>query len=112
MSKFLKLNWILISLLTFATCSNDDSIKVEPSTVLPVTGKPYTIVDTGIIDFYSNTSKISTPASTQIYYGQDATYIGNQPSYTNNGDGTVTDNITGLQWEKDMGTKITFDEAF
>ena len=33
-------------------------------------------------------------------------------SYTNNGDGTITDNVTGLMWEKDMGTKITFNEAF
>ncbi|WP_202813775.1 hypothetical protein [Defluviitalea phaphyphila] len=28
---------------------------------------------------------------------------GNQPSYTDNGDGTITDNVTGLMWMKDMG---------
>ena len=33
-------------------------------------------------------------------YGEDADYKGNQPSYTDNSDDTVTDNNTGLMWEK------------
>ena len=33
--------------------------------------------------------------------GDDASYFGNRKSYTDNGDGTVTDNNTGLMWQKD-----------
>lgn len=72
----------------------------------------YPIVDTDVHDHYSNTAVITAPTSGQAFYGQDATYDGNQPSYTDNGDGTITDDVTGLMWEQDMGTKITFDAAF
>jgi hypothetical protein len=44
--------------------------------------------------------------------GQDGDYIINPPSYTDNGDGTITDNVTGLVWQKqDDGTKRTWDNA-
>lgn len=71
----------------------------------------YPIVDTGVDDFYNNTSIISAPSSGQAFYGQDASYSGNQPSYTDNGNGTVTDNVTGLMWQQDMGSKITYAQA-
>lgn len=72
----------------------------------------YPIVDTGITTYYSDAEVISQPSPGEVFYGQDANYKGNQPSYTNNGDGTVTDNVTGLMWEKEMGSKMTFEEAF
>ncbi|MDX2359286.1 MAG: DUF1566 domain-containing protein [Crocinitomicaceae bacterium] len=72
----------------------------------------YPIVDTGVDDHYDNTAIISATSSGQAFHGQDATYNGNQPSYTDNGDGTITDNVTGLMWEQDMGVKISFDDAF
>ncbi len=72
----------------------------------------YPIVDTDVSDFYNNNSIIPAPTIGQAFYGQDAQYSGNQPSYTDNGDGTITDNVTGLMWEKDMGTKITYDSSF
>ena len=72
----------------------------------------YPIVDTGVSDFYDNNSIITSPSVGQSFYGQDAQYNGNQPSYTNNGDGTITDNVTGLMWEQDMGDKIGYDAAF
>ncbi|PNW29714.1 Lcl C-terminal domain-containing protein [Formosa algae] len=72
----------------------------------------YPIVDTGVTVFYSNNAVISVPNSGDEFYGQDATYTGNQPSYTDNGDGTITDNVTGLMWEKDMGEKMTFEASF
>jgi len=71
----------------------------------------YPIVDTDVQEHYSNTVIISAPSSGQAFYGQDATYNGNQPSYTDNGDGTITDNVTGLMWEQDMGIKISYDDA-
>lgn len=71
----------------------------------------YPIVDTKVQDFTSNTAIITTPTIGNAFYGQDATYHGNEPSYTDNGNLTITDNVTGLMWEKDMGTKITYTDA-
>jgi len=71
----------------------------------------YTIVDTGVHEFYNNTEVIAAPAPGAAFYGQDASYEGNEPSYTDNLDGTITDNVTGLMWQKDMGVKITFNAA-
>jgi hypothetical protein len=73
---------------------------------LSVIPQTYKIVDTGQKDFYNNTSIITEPQEGESFYGQDAHYVGNQPLYTDNGDGTVTDNITGLMWQKSF---ITLD---
>lgn len=44
--------------------------------------------------------------------GQDGEYQSTQMSYTDNDDGTVTDNVTGLVWQKDCdGILYTFDDA-
>jgi hypothetical protein len=75
-------------------------------------GQNYPIVDTHVSDYYSNNAIISAPTVGQAFYGQDANYSGNQPSYTDNGDGTITDNVTGLMWEQDMGVKISYYDAF
>ena len=72
----------------------------------------YKIVDTNVQEYYNNTAIISAPSVGQAFYGQDATYSDNQPSYINNGDGTITDNVTGLMWEQDMGVKIPYADAF
>lgn len=59
----------------------------------------YAVVDTGQDQCYSNTAAISCPDSGESFYGQDAQYLGNQPSYTRSDDGlTVYDNVTGLTW--------------
>lgn len=71
----------------------------------------YPIVDTDVSDHYSTTAIISATSEGDTFHGQDASYNGNQPSYTDNGDGTITDNVTGLMWEQDMGDKISYDEA-
>ncbi len=112
-SKIIGLGFIyLLSVvgLSFAACNkDDDDIKTEDN--LPDISD-YPVVSTNQTAFYSDISIISEPNSGDAFYGQDATYMGNQPSYTDNGDGTITDNITGLMWEQDMGDKITCDEAF
>ena len=71
---------------------------------------PYPIVDTDVKDFSNNTELISIPAPGDLFYGQDATYSGRHPSYTDHGNGTVTDNVTGLTWAKDMGGKISYSK--
>ncbi len=72
----------------------------------------YQIVDTGQQKFYSNSKAIMQPAPGNAYFGQDASYLINPPSYTDNNDGTITDNVTGLTWQKVMSEKLTYKEAF
>ena len=81
----------------------------------------YPIVDTGQKKFYNNTNEITEPSKGESFYSQDAQFNGNQPSYTDNGDGTVTDNVTGLMWQKspelngdgiiNYNDKLTYAEA-
>ena len=59
----------------------------------------YPIVDTGQNTFWnSNGEEIAAPVEGDAFYGQDAQFTGNAPSYQDNGDGTVSDLITGLMW--------------
>lgn len=43
--------------------------------------------------------------------GEDADFTINAPSYTDNGDGTITDNITGLMWQKNDGGEMMFENT-
>ncbi|WP_376877871.1 DUF1566 domain-containing protein [Albirhodobacter sp. R86504] len=43
---------------------------------------------------------INCPAAGHALYGQDAQDIRTPADYTDNGDSTVTDNVTGLLWQK------------
>jgi len=44
-------------------------------------------------------------------FGEDADYSINPPFFINNGDGTVTDTITGLMWQKKDGGEMTIENA-
>jgi len=83
---------------------------------------PYPVVDTGQAACYDNQSHITCPSTGQAFFGQDAQYDGNQPSYTLSADGlTVYDNVTGLTWTQspdlngdgdiDVEDELTFSEA-
>ncbi|WP_299781895.1 DUF1566 domain-containing protein [uncultured Formosa sp.] len=114
-TKFLKRSIGLLVVLSVFSCeddsvnSTDEGQDTDNGTV--VSGYTYAIVDSGVSDFYSDEAIISEPSEGDAFYGQDATYNGNQPSYTDNGDGTVTDNITGLMWQQDMGEKMSYADA-
>ena len=43
--------------------------------------------------------------------GEDSDSAINPQSFTDNGDGTITDNITGLMWQKVDGGEMTFENA-
>ncbi len=60
----------------------------------------YPIAGTGQTISYDTTAAIALPTSGQAFYGQNSNHPGNMRSYTNNGDGTVTDNLTGLMWQQ------------
>ena len=77
---------------------------VSLSTAFAATDEAYSIVDTGQTSFFGNDGTISAASAAKSYPGQDAAYAGNQASYRDNGDGTVTDLVTGLMWEKGYST--------
>jgi hypothetical protein len=43
-------------------------------------------------------------------FGEDSDYNINPPSYTDNGNGTITDNVTGLMWQK-QNERYNWDDA-
>lgn len=88
----------------------DDTTTSEIAESEPTT-LTYRIPDTSVTDFYSDRTLIIEPAEGEPFYGQDATYQINTPSYIDNQDGTVTDSVTALMWQQDMGGKITYAEA-
>ncbi len=77
-----------------------------------VNAQTYKIVDTGQQKFYSNSTEITTPSPGEAFYGQDAQFDGYQPQYQDNGDGTITDLVTGLMWQKSLpDDKYTYQEC-
>lgn len=97
--------------LIFITTGNACEEQGDP----PVNDPEYTykIVDTGQTETYSATSRIAAPAVGEPFFGQDAQYEGNQPSYTDNGNGTVSDLVTGLTWSRAVNPeKVSLAEAF
>ena len=69
------------------------------------------IVGTGQQQCYDNFHAIAVPQSGQPFYGQDAQHPGNAPAYRDNGDGTVSDLVTGLMWVQARGEKMSWADA-
>lgn len=83
------------------------SSPAQPITrLIPDTGQTLCYDITGIVGFES--SGIIDCSGT----GQDGEYSANPMSLTNNGNGTVTDNVTGLVWEQaDTGGSRHWEDA-
>lgn len=71
----------------------------------------YVVVDTGQTVCYDAVREIACPQMGRPFYGQDAHYTGPQPAYQANGDGTISDQNTGLMWASAGDTKMTWQEA-
>jgi hypothetical protein len=81
----------------------------------------YTVVGTAQQTFFDSLNVISAPSAGQAFYGQNAHYPGHSPSYTDNLDGTVSDNVSGLMWQQsadlngdgmiNAADKLTYSEA-
>lgn len=76
-----------------------------------VTGLPYAVVDTGLTKLFSSDQEEVLITSASVYYGQDGQVEGHKMSYTDNKDGSVSDHVTGLTWQKTMAEKMTYDKA-
>ncbi|MFN9210955.1 MAG: DUF1566 domain-containing protein, partial [Betaproteobacteria bacterium] len=69
----------------------------------------YPVVGTGQDKCYSeHGDAIQCSAAGAFLSGQDAQHPGRRPSYVDNGDGTVTDRVTGLVWAKAPSPPVTF----
>lgn len=61
----------------------------------------FRLPDTGQHKCYDNDgNEITCPSAGQPLHGQDAQHKGPEPSFRDNGDGTVTDLNTGLTWQQ------------
>jgi hypothetical protein len=81
---------MLVLSVLIASCRKDNDAENRSPVLLPDTGQ--------------TTKYTQTP-------GEDSGMIINPPSYTDNNDGTITDNITGLMWQKTDGGEMTFSNA-
>ncbi len=78
-----------------------------------VSSGQYEVVDTGQDKCYDDgtTGQLDPcPGTGESFNGQDAQYAGAAPGYTDNDNGTITDNNTGLMWQKGI-KKITWADA-
>lgn len=91
--------------------SEIDNIEIlEESNV--IISLSYPIVDTGQVICSNNNNLIDFPEPGDSFFGQDAQYDSVKPSYTDNGDGTITDNITGLIWTQELSpSSMNLEEA-
>jgi len=68
----------------------------------------------GMTYVYWTMLKLPDTGQTQSYtdtFGEDSDYTINPPSYTDNGDGTVTDNVTGLMWQQGEVGSMNWEDA-
>lgn len=71
----------------------------------------YPIVDTGQTACFDDRGQTRCPERGDTFFGQDAQYKGNVPRYKDNGDGTVSDLVTGLMWVQSRGQKMPWQQA-
>ncbi|NEX23207.1 DUF1566 domain-containing protein [Thiorhodococcus mannitoliphagus] len=65
----------------------------------------YPSVDTGQSACYADSgAEIACTATGRAFSGQDAQHQGKTPSFADNGDGTITDRVTGLMWQRSPDT--------
>ena len=77
---------------------NDGTVSSTADTVT-ITAAIFKISDTNQTTSYTTT------------FGEDSDYTINPSSYTDNGDGTITDNVTALVWQKNNSTWLSWDDA-
>lgn len=89
------------------------TIVINLFTLIPFAGScqiTYPIAGTGVTRCYGNAGVINCPTGTSdAFYGQ---FQGTPPSYRDNGDGTVSDLVTGLMWMQNRSVKVGQDSAF
>lgn len=90
----------LIVATGFIGCTESDTGNLDIENLPAVTGYP--LVGTNQSTAFDNSTFISTPAAGDAFFGQNANYPGTSQHYVDNGDGTVTDMVTGLMWQQTL----------
>ncbi len=90
-----------LALLALVGCGSSSS--VDDSTITDTTIS-YPIIDTNQGTCYDNSQMVDCPVEGAEFYGQDAQYTGNLPSYSDNSNGTITDNVTSLVWTQSISS--------
>ena len=113
MKFFLAILLTLALVLTgFAGCDKEVTTTSEGDVEVAKGDITYVITDTGQTGAYGMDGEEISPVQGEALYGQDAHYTGLEPSFTDNGDGTITDNLTGLMWQMiPVSEYFTWDEA-
>lgn len=101
----------LSAMLVFAGMIAGYLGSVAPAQMAASAALTYPIVGTGQDVCYGDVGPVAPPGPGERFYGQDAHYPSAGPKYRDNGDGTITDLVTGLMWQRDPGRKIAWDEA-
>lgn len=95
---------------TSATAGNPSATTSVTSTAAPA----FPVTATGQTTCYDDAgAEMACAADGEAFYGQDANFLaGDAMSYTDNGDGTVTDEATGLTWQQvPSSADMTWQEA-
>lgn len=87
--------FLMLGLVATFSCNKDTSAERVAQSSLQTRYLP----DTGQTTSYTPTM------------GEDADFMYNHPSFTDNLDGTVTDNLTALIWQKTDGGEMSFENA-
>jgi hypothetical protein len=85
---------VLLAVMAGAAGCVSAGTERENAEVSDVRGYP--IVGTSQTISYDDKGEIAAPAKDEPFYGQDSQHPGNAPAYIDNGDGTITDTVTGL----------------
>ena len=97
------MNLLNIKLLVFLLVSfGADSCQKQSATADDTSGL------TKIVSLLPDTGQTTSYTATK---GEDADYLINPMSFTDNGNQTITDNFTGLMWQKTDGGEMTIESA-
>ncbi len=88
---------VALASLMLSGCGDSSS---SPSDSNDTVSSTFLLPDTNQENCYDSSGEQITCSGT----GQDGDYIINAPTYTDNGDSTVTDDITGVMWQQSADT--------
>lgn len=98
------------SLLTIAKLSKVTAVS-SPATALENTSLQH-VLDTGQGHCYDDNGVAIACPTSGGYFGQDAQFSSHQPNFIDNGNGTVSEQVSGLTWQKSPpNSRFTWHEA-
>ena len=112
----LLLSALTISLYALSGCSESTQASApngDDVTSSQIPSVQFVVTDTSQDKCFGNDgTDIPCPSEGSSLFGQDAQYDGVQPSYLDNGNKTVTDNNTGMMWQKTPDYRhYSYDDA-